>query len=629
MANHIHFGSFKINHQGLFLQHYHTLLGEVEIFMTLAMEGTLPEAQRREIAEQMFAVTQQALAQRADAAVYERFEECLKQMNAYLEEQSGLEGFGPLHALVAVLEGRTLHVTKTGLAESYLLRRGRLIDISEGLYEENGESFFLNIATGDLEAHDRVLFTSKRILKFVSKNELCTIFSAGRLNEGLEELKEVITLDATEDLIVSAFEIDKDQAEEAAAPVSSPKSAHPKVSLDRLQRSGSKLLSHFKKLSKGEDRNKYLTLGILIIVVILLVSLNFTSSQNSRNSLVTENKQMLDDARGLLNKAKTAGIADKGLAKELLNESKKKAFAVRESKLMYADVMNLISEIEQEEEKLDNIVREKSPKVFIDLAKKDDQVDSRGLIYFSPNRGFYVYSKTGMYGPIIDSNPDSYAFTKVPEDELKTGTEFLDANSLVFLTEGNKVMEFTKGKFEFQDTTDEVWKAGVALRSFGNRRYLYILDAANSNIWKYERAKVGYRGAVSYNVGNVDLSDAISLALDGNVYILHKSGAITKMYDKQKVAFDLIGAPSQPLADLRSDSAIYTNEEIKNVYILDTKGKRVLIYNKTDDNKLTYVKQYVYEMDDDVRGFYITQDETKLYVLGTQKIYVTDLSTDS
>jgi hypothetical protein len=95
----------------------------------------------------------------------------------------------------------------------------------------------------------------------------------------------------------------------------------------------------------------------------------------------------------------------------------------------------------------------------------------------------------------------------------------------------------------------EAWQEPRAIAVYEGD--LYILDAGASEIWRYPASADSYSSTPQRYLTDIeaDLSDAIDMAIDtnGNVYILHASGRISKFFQGRPEVFQFEGLP-QPLS---------------------------------------------------------------------------------
>jgi hypothetical protein len=115
-----------------------------------------------------------------------------------------------------------------------------------------------------------------------------------------------------------------------------------------------------------------------------------------------------------------------------------------------------------------------------------------------------------------------------------------------------------------------------AIDSFEGR--LYVLDPSEEQIWRYDPQGDLYPDLPSpYFVVSParSLGDAIDMAIDANVYVLHADGTITKYFGGELQEFDTGGVPegfNQPIA-----LAVDPDGDSGRVYVADAGGKRVVV----------------------------------------------------
>lgn len=94
----------------------------------------------------------------------------------------------------------------------------------------------------------------------------------------------------------------------------------------------------------------------------------------------------------------------------------------------------------------------------------------------------------------------------------------------------------------------EAWQDPRAIAVFN--RDLYILDAGANEIWRYQAKEESYVGLPQRYFTDVvpQLADAIDMKIDtnGNVYVLHGNGLVTKYFFGREQAFAFEGLP-QPI----------------------------------------------------------------------------------
>ena len=216
--------------------------------------------------------------------------------------------------------------------------------------------------------------------------------------------------------------------------------------------------------------------------------------------------------------------------------------------------------------------------------------------------------------PPLTINENEVVMTAVPME---------DRNVIVFYTSDGKIIEYRNESFVITDTQDEQWMEAVALGVF--KKNLYLLDPASNQIWKYTRGSDSYSKRKTYISGETtELSDAISIAIDGSIYALRESGEILKFHAGDKQEFNIKGV----IPNLFSNTTkIYTQTEQRNLYVLDSVNNRIVIIEKgQEDQNPQYKEQYIIEDIESVQDIYVDQAEQKMYLLDKQKIYEVSFS---
>lgn len=166
----------------------------------------------------------------------------------------------------------------------------------------------------------------------------------------------------------------------------------------------------------------------------------------------------------------------------------------------------------------------------------------------------------------------------------------------------------------------DLWLSPQAIGSFfGN---LYVLDPLLGRLFKYLPSNNEYvKPPLDYFDAalGVDLTGAVDMAIDSNVYILFADGTIKKFNNGQQVDFGMRGF----YGTMRSPVAIFVSggpsEEAPGyVYVADAGNDRVLQFTKDGD----FVRQFrATESEpymDNLRGLYVDEAERRMYLVSGQ-----------
>lgn len=624
-----------------------------QLFINLEIQNNPADAE--DIGQLIFETMQKVFFEDVMRDPYERFESALKAVNNVLKEIKGqkVSGYiGNLNIVVAGIVGDTLYLTKCGDSEAYLVRKRYVSVVSEGLGEEDDGSgdIFSSIANGTLQADDMVIFSSARLLRYISKTDLAKAVNKGSVMASLEEVKDVISTEmlgrasltgilfeeATMEELLSV-EKDVDTKEESSLKSTvAEKTVAVKNRLtgkfvsifDKFKRkrssevySGQGNVSAFFKdfwngISSGSFGKSQILVLLVVVIVILILGVWFVSSRQGQRDELAKLDGIIVSISDKIAEAETKSSYDKEGAKAVLDKANIDAMTVLNSGY-YRDKANLLLiQINETRDKLDNVMRIDNPVIFADLSTKRSDVNALGFANISDDRVF-VYEYNALYELVLNQISDP--ITIDDQETVISATGFDDRGSVIFLTKSGKLLEYADGTVEFMDSDDGAFHKAVDIADWSNK--IYLLDNTGNQIWKYtyKGTRGKFSSAESYFAETLDLSGALSFAIDSNVYLLNLSGEIMKFYGGKKADFFI---DNPPFATLNDPKVVYTDEKQDYVYVLDGAEARVMVYVKNaKTGNLDYEKQYLFNGVGDLRDIYVNVKDKKLYVLSASKIF--------
>ena len=632
-----------------------------QIFIGLEVQNNPVDAE--EIGKAIFETMQKVFFEDVSRDPYERFEMSLKAVNSILNEFKGEKAsgyIGNLNVVITAIVEDTLYLTQTGDSEAYLIRKKYVSSISEGLSEEGSDDIFSNIANGKIEKGDFVLFSTARLLRYISKTDLGKATAKKEVPEILSEIQDIISteilgrigfvgimFDEVTEEDVKTIEDSVDSATKTILESTDTKVSSEKESISgkRSIRSGKGMASvvggfftSLKGLKKsrtdifqggGEGRvwssikgffsnglggkNKIL-IALVVVIVVLAGGIYITKGNFETREELKKLDEVLTSVQTKLVEAGTKGEYDKEKAKEILDKAYDDAMTVLNSGYYRDKAILFLNQIEEKRDGIDNVQRVDAPTVLADLSTKRSDVNALGFANVGDR--VFVFEYNALYELVLDQIQDP--LTIDDEETVIAATGFDDRNSIIFLTKSGKLIEYKDGTVSFMDTDDGSFHKAVAIDDWSNK--IYLLDSAGSEIWKYTykgtREKFG--NAEEYVIDDTDLSNAVDFAIDSNVYALFNNGDINKFYAGKKAEFYINNAPFNAFSD---PTVLYTNEKLDNVYVLDAQEGRVLVFAKdTRTGNVTYTTQYLFDDVGELRDLYVDPDSQKMYVLTESKV---------
>ncbi len=551
---------------------------------------------------------------------YDRFEEALKIVNAQIAENEIVADpdFFRLHSiLIGLFAQQTLHITVAGNAEGYLIRKTTLTTISDGLSaKEGGGDIFVNIASGDIEEDDHVVFSTERLLRHATQHQLSEMLSTG-IVEGKDAAEELLRL-AGEDSTFVLFHAEKDTLEKL--PLEKEKEKR-----DGFKKAGNGVsffksipdlfTSFFRKLRNGDQKPFLaLVLGILgLIVIYIFIS---SLSGNTKVEEYDSYKNILNEVRDTLSTIEdqeTMGEVD--MANANLNKVDRDLEKILSSEYFRAEAAAYAEQASQIRDRINNITRISTPKEMANLKSRKNEVNAVGVFEYESE--WYAFDANTLFRIVLDNVENVIPLSS--EDLMTSGTPFLNKQKMVFSDAKGKIFEYdvADGQFSLAKTEDDNWKKSVEMQTYA--KYLYLLSPEDSQIWKYERKTDNYGVAVPYFQEEYDISGALSFGIDGYVYVFTREGNLLKFLKGFQEEYEITGAPEDALAGV---TQIYTDTELEYILMLNPSKSTVYVFFK-GQNQAEYSRQVVFENVGTLKKMWAKAPQT-LIVVDEAKVYQVD-----
>lgn len=548
---------------------------------------------------------------------YERFEETLKEINLLLKnlkDKNEEQGFCQINAIIAVQDEQNLHLTQSGEAETYLIRNDKLTVISEGLsvHKKEDSDIFLNIASGEIVLNDKIVFTSHRLLRYLTAQQIADIFKQN-LPEALAELNNAVQ-DA-ESLAVTAVCFKRSVFNNTEI---TPEQKRRIVQNEPLQ----KVKIYFDDLIKwiakkmGKDPEKIESLSIMTglagVLVILIIGVTLLFSGNLDKEKYAEYNLIISNATEELKRAeKLTLIDDNESANAILTKVEGSVVQILNEGYFRTESVQILDKIKELRDQVNNIQRVSNPKILADLSTKRTGVSLLGMVGMSGK--LFAYDYNALYETILDQVEEPLTISNT--EKVQIATAMPEKDLIVFLSDSNKVIEYNAGQFALGETDDNMWKKAKAMAVYS--KFLYLLSPEENQIWKYERRKGNYSKASEYNL-DADLSKALDLTIDGSIFVLNEGGEILKLYRGNRQNFNIEKMDKTALENV---SQIFTLPDQNNLYLLNSQQNSILVIRKLSNGQGEYQRQIILEGIGQIVDIYVEQNEQKLFALDKDKIY--------
>ncbi len=611
----------------------------VDLFLAIGFSHILDEALCRNTMYSMVQMLQQALFDNTSGDYLKAFEAGLKEVNLYLGKRN-LSEIGLLHSAIGLRAGESLHITKTGNGEIYLCRKKACIHITadfeesyegeenveptiEDMMGDGEEEFFSNMASGDLEKDDVVLFSSNRLSLLLDSSQLTAYFGKAKLEVGFLNLESKIKGCNECDVAIIGM-----KQEEIQIPVAPQKPKQPSISPLRRNTPDSEpteiespvrssinqfISRNSQAMRDPQKRRNMYTFGIVVVLVLLVLSVGASLSNNQNEQLKIEFETKYNEARNELTLAKNETIkGDLDAARGHVTAAKDIALEIKDMNIATTDVAELLGEITEVEDTANNVSRIADSDIYMNLEGKLDGETPKGLIHMEEK--MYVYTVSSIYGPFVSASGDAGKKYPLPTtDVILDVIPFDDAGGLLIKLTPDKVAEFVNNNYSFTDTT------GVKLGSFGSN--IYVLG--NDQVWRYTRSRSSYRGPTPW-LAQTDssLETAVSMAIDGNIYLLMRDGSL-RMYNRGNRVedFDIRNAPAELFEGINEKSKILASPEWSKLYLFNQSTGAVAVFSFDGANAINFEQQILFE-GVSIETITISEDESTLYGISSDlKVY--------
>ncbi|MDF1498611.1 MAG: hypothetical protein P1P85_04655 [Patescibacteria group bacterium] len=385
-----------------------------------------------------------------------------------------------------------------------------------------------------------------------------------------------------------------------------------------------------QKTSLLFEKKKLILVLFGFVVLTLFGGLVFNGWNNNQEKLFNDYENKISQAEEKISQAEINSInnpsdAIKYLleAKDIIN-SRDASLNKREN---YQELNNravtLLSEIDKQLDIFNFVIRIENPNIAIDLGLTEELKNSKQIIRIGNN--FYVsnFNNKSLYEINFKNKTANNLNIKSDDiDNFKFTTPIDKLGEIVFLTDSNKIGIYDISDEKFKTTEIKLAFDSLEITDIASySSFLYILSASSNQIYKYPKTTNKFEQGDSWiKDQEADIKNAISMTIDGSIYILKSDGTIDKYLsggkflssDRKEFSIETISDPISPLAKL------YTKAKLKYLYVSDPQKNRILIFNKINGN---LIQQYISNKFDNLKNIVIDEKEEKIYVLNGDKVF--------
>ncbi|MFA5070547.1 MAG: hypothetical protein WC528_04680 [Patescibacteria group bacterium] len=371
----------------------------------------------------------------------------------------------------------------------------------------------------------------------------------------------------------------------------------------------------FRRLNPAARRTLIIA---LVFLFLFCASIVIIGQVREGNISAQAKEQMIKDIH---DKTFAAGTAltydDLGGAKTLIAEAQDLLgqLAKKIDKQQFQDLQN---EINEQYEKTKLVVNIANPDLLKDLDVLDPPNSALGI--FSFGNFLYLFNGDEIIKIERESKDAETLKTTLSDIGLFTLGVKENTNTLLLYQNKNGVVAYNTNtkKFSPLSITFSNQETNIMDLSFYQSRF-YYLDIKNNQIYRHAAAVGGFGVATPWITdSNLNVSDGVSLAVDGSIYLLKSNGQVLELIAGRQVDFSLDEIDPK----LTKGSKIWTDEGAANLYILDPANKRLLQFDKNGQ----LINQYTSDQFADLKAFTVSEKDKKAYILSGTKVFQIDLN---
>ena len=231
-----------------------------------------------------------------------------------------------------------------------------------------------------------------------------------------------------------------------------------------------------------------------------------------------------------------------------------------------------------------NVLRKLTPvETLTLLASLPEGVQAHAIGF--DNTTSYLFSTDGA---VYQFDASSQALNRIGVDTPEnlgplTRVRYDDVNDVLYVFDGRQIAQFDPDQLTYAIHPITDLSEGTDDFDFYARR-IYALSSENEQVYRHDRSGDGFSAPVRWlEARTVTLSDALSLSVDGSVWVLKANGQIVKYSGGLEETWrqDAIDPP------LGGDPVLWTTDRVDDLLILDASGGRIVVIQKSS-GKLIY-----------------------------------------
>jgi len=362
-----------------------------------------------------------------------------------------------------------------------------------------------------------------------------------------------------------------------------------------------KLYVHGTENELENVKKKKITLLVgILILTLLLLSIFFGITERTRRQKESRFETKFSQAMHNFEEAMSLYSLNPERSRELFSQSQNLVDELSAEGTSNPALSDFKKRLQENEGKILGVYKV-TPELFVDLSLLSDSF--QGDKISAENNDLVILDKNGAKVVFV-SIPTKTSEVRAGPSLVKNAEDLSLYSDYIYLLKADGVYDISNGN---KRVIDKTWDGEVFIHAYAGN--IYILEKTNGGIGRYVAGTQGFVSKKEWLSPGIepDLSDIVDWVIDGSVWLLDKNGDVFKYSLGNPQPFSISGV-SPPFLE---SAAIYTNEELKYLYILDPRNSRVVVLTKEGD----FLAQYMDDKIGKTKDFAVSEKEKKIIIL--------------
>jgi len=579
-----------------------------ELMAALSFKAKSEEVEVSSFGTEIINRLQEIYYSNESGSILKKIEQTLESLAAEFLTQVELE------AVIGVIwkkERTYFYAARNGQGQ-VVLKRG---ETRVNLFSGTGEG--IETVSGEVKPGDRWLIGTEQLFKVVIEGEIGPILANSELEQAGESLGALVYGQEHNSRVAAVLaEAELVEEEQKHKPAKQEKEL--KIKQFGMAFKGW-LINKWNKrpeirLGRGGRGKKSALSAALILILVFGVSLALAGGKKQREKQQQEIRSVIEEVRYKYDEAHNLLKLNPLRAKSLLTSSKTRIeeYQNSHSGSLSAELKEWLGKIETDLAGAQREYKVDAGTEWFDFNLVKDGF--KGSDWEAEDNKVWVWDETTK--TVVEVDLETKASRIVAGgDKIKEGSLIGFSGDRGFVIGGGNITVIDKTTTTVMP--GEGWQNISDAVGFGSN--LYLLDKSKTGqIWKYLGVASGLSSKRAYLKGETyDLSEAVSMTIDGSVWVLFSDGTIVKYVQGVKDAFVVAGLDK----NFEEPIKIFTSPEEKNLYVLDRRQTRVVVVSKTGE----YQAQYEWPGMAGAKDLIASEKLKKMFLLTGEKVFTIDL----